>query len=69
MTGILPDSAVLAGGLWPLFPRAPADPQIAARSDRLIRLRDGVVIDDLDLAEGHSAGLGSHLGQSVSWRS
>jgi putative ABC transport system ATP-binding protein len=31
------------------------DPQIAARCDRLIRLRDGAVIDDLDLAEGYSA--------------
>jgi putative ABC transport system ATP-binding protein len=31
------------------------DPQIAARCDRLIRLRDGAVIDDLDLAVGYSA--------------
>jgi putative ABC transport system ATP-binding protein len=31
------------------------DPQIAARCDRLIRLRDGAVIDDVDLAEGYPA--------------
>jgi putative ABC transport system ATP-binding protein len=31
------------------------DPQIAARSERLIRLRDGAVVDDIDLAEGYSA--------------
>jgi len=29
------------------------DPQIAARCDRLIRLRDGTVIDDLEIADGH----------------
>ena len=29
------------------------DPQIAARSERLIRLRDGAVVDDLDLAGGY----------------
>jgi putative ABC transport system ATP-binding protein len=29
------------------------DPQIAARSERLIRLRDGVVVDDIELAEGY----------------
>jgi putative ABC transport system ATP-binding protein len=28
------------------------DPQIAARCDRLIRLRDGAVIDDLEIADG-----------------
>jgi putative ABC transport system ATP-binding protein len=28
------------------------DPQIAARCDRLIRLRDGVITDDLEIAEG-----------------
>ena len=28
------------------------DPQIAARCDRLIRLRDGAVIDDLEIAAG-----------------
>ena len=31
------------------------DPQIAARSDRLIRLRDGAVTDDLDMTGGDSA--------------
>jgi putative ABC transport system ATP-binding protein len=31
------------------------DPQIAARSERLIRLRDGAVVDDLDLAAGYPA--------------
>jgi putative ABC transport system ATP-binding protein len=29
------------------------DPQIAAVCDRLIRLRDGAVIDDLEIAAGH----------------
>jgi len=29
------------------------DPQIAARCERLIRLRDGAVIDDLEIAGGH----------------
>jgi putative ABC transport system ATP-binding protein len=29
------------------------DPQIAARCDRLIRLRDGAVIDDLEIADGN----------------
>ena len=29
------------------------DPQIAARCDRLIRLRDGAVIDDIEIADGH----------------
>ena len=29
------------------------DPQIAARCDRLIRLRDGAVIDDLEIADGY----------------
>ena len=29
------------------------DPQVAARSDRMIRLRDGAVIDDIELAEGY----------------
>jgi putative ABC transport system ATP-binding protein len=29
------------------------DPQIAARSERLIRLRDGVLVDDIDLASGY----------------
>ena len=29
------------------------NPQIAARSDRLIRLRDGAVVDDIDLAGGY----------------
>ena len=28
-------------------------PQIAARCERLIRLRDGAVIDDLEIAGGH----------------
>jgi putative ABC transport system ATP-binding protein len=31
------------------------DPQIAARCDRLIRLRDGAVIDDIEITEGHPA--------------
>ena len=31
------------------------DPQIAARSDRLIRLHDGAVVDDIDLTEGYPA--------------
>jgi putative ABC transport system ATP-binding protein len=31
------------------------DPQIAARCDRLIRLRDGAVVDDIDLAGGYPA--------------
>jgi len=29
------------------------DPQIAARSERLIRLRDGCVVDDIELVEGY----------------
>jgi putative ABC transport system ATP-binding protein len=29
------------------------DPQIAARSERLIRLRDGAVVDDIDLADSY----------------
>jgi putative ABC transport system ATP-binding protein len=29
------------------------DPQIAARCDRLIRLRDGAVIDDIEIGEGY----------------
>jgi putative ABC transport system ATP-binding protein len=29
------------------------DPQIAARCDRLIRLRDGVVIDDIEITDGY----------------
>jgi putative ABC transport system ATP-binding protein len=29
------------------------DPQVAARCERLIRLRDGAAVDDLDLAEGY----------------
>ena len=29
------------------------DPQIAALSDRMIRLRDGAVVDDLALTDGH----------------
>jgi putative ABC transport system ATP-binding protein len=31
------------------------DPQIAARCDRMIRLRDGAVIDDLEIADGPPA--------------
>jgi putative ABC transport system ATP-binding protein len=31
------------------------DPQIAARSERLIRLRDGAVVDDIDLTEEYPA--------------
>ena len=31
------------------------DPQIAARCDRLIRLRDGAVIDDIEIAAGRPA--------------
>jgi putative ABC transport system ATP-binding protein len=31
------------------------DPQVAARCERLIRLRDGSVIDDLDLTDGYPA--------------
>ena len=31
------------------------DPQIAALSDRIIRLRDGAVVDDLALGDGHTA--------------
>jgi len=30
------------------------DPQIAARCDRLIRLKDGAVIDDIEITGGHS---------------
>jgi putative ABC transport system ATP-binding protein len=30
------------------------DPQIAARSERLIRLRDGAVVDDIELSGGYS---------------
>jgi ABC-type phosphonate transport system ATPase subunit len=30
------------------------DPQIAARSERLIRLRDGAVVDDIELSDGYS---------------
>ena len=31
------------------------DPQIAARCERLIRLRDGAVVDDIDLTNGYPA--------------
>jgi putative ABC transport system ATP-binding protein len=31
------------------------DPQIAARAERLVRLRDGAVVDDITLADGHPA--------------
>ena len=31
------------------------DPQIAALSDRMIRLRDGAVVDDLILGDGQPA--------------
>jgi putative ABC transport system ATP-binding protein len=31
------------------------DPQVAARADRMIRLRDGAVVDDVDLTDGYSA--------------
>jgi putative ABC transport system ATP-binding protein len=31
------------------------DPQVAAHAERLIRLRDGAVVDDIDLAAGYSA--------------
>lgn len=31
------------------------DPQIASRCDRLIRLRDGAVIDDIEIADGQPA--------------
>jgi putative ABC transport system ATP-binding protein len=31
------------------------DPQVAARAERLIRLRDGAVVDDIDLTDGYSA--------------
>jgi putative ABC transport system ATP-binding protein len=31
------------------------DPQIAARAERLIRLRDGAVVDDIMLADGYPA--------------
>jgi putative ABC transport system ATP-binding protein len=31
------------------------DPQIAARCERLIRLRDGAVADDIDLTNGYPA--------------
>ncbi len=30
------------------------DPQVAAHAERLIRLRDGAVVDDIDLAAGYS---------------
>jgi hypothetical protein len=31
------------------------DPQIAARCGRLIRLRDGSVVDDIELTDGYPA--------------
>ena len=31
------------------------DPQIAAQCERLIRLRDGAIIDDIDLTDGYPA--------------
>ena len=31
------------------------DPKVAAHAERLIRLRDGAVVDDIDLAAGYSA--------------
>ena len=30
------------------------DPQVAAQAERLVRLRDGAVVDDLDLTDGYS---------------
>ncbi len=29
------------------------DPQVAAHAERLIRLRDGAVVDDIDLTDGY----------------
>jgi len=29
------------------------DPQVAAHSERLIRLRDGAIIDDIELTDGY----------------
>ncbi len=31
------------------------DPQIAARAERLVRLRDGAVVDDITMADGYPA--------------
>ena len=31
------------------------DPQITSRCDRLIRLRDGSVVDDIELTDGYPA--------------
>jgi putative ABC transport system ATP-binding protein len=39
------------------------DPQIAARSERLIRLRDGAVIDDIQLAGDDPEDIIRHVGQ------
>jgi ABC-type lipoprotein export system ATPase subunit len=40
------------------------DPQIAARSERLIRLRDGAVIDDIPLTQDPPAqDIMRHIGQ------
>jgi putative ABC transport system ATP-binding protein len=41
---------------WPMTViLATHDPQVAARCERLIRLRDGAVIDDMELADGFPA--------------
>jgi putative ABC transport system ATP-binding protein len=42
-----------AGGMTIII--ATHDPQIAARCERLIRLRDGAAVDDIDLADGYRA--------------
>jgi putative ABC transport system ATP-binding protein len=31
------------------------DPQVAAQCERMVRLRDGAVIDDIDLTDGYPA--------------
>jgi nucleotide-binding universal stress UspA family protein len=45
--------AVVLGEVTGIGLVASHDPQVAARCERLIRLRDGAVVDDIQLTEGH----------------
>jgi putative ABC transport system ATP-binding protein len=52
-TEIIDLLAQLRGDYQATILLASHDPQVAARCERLIRLRDGAVVDDIQLTEGH----------------